>query len=313
VLQITTKIIRHAVNLGLLKLRVGLIFSAALSFLSAEVPLRFCAYNIKNWITEERWNREQVLISKSEAEKQQVIQMLKQVRADILGICEIGRTEDLEDFITRLKQVGLEYPYHVHCQQEQSARTLALLSKKPIVHDHSQTKLEYELNGQRLPMQRGILDVEIEVAAGEVWRFIGVHLKSKRLVDRQDQALMRRHESALLRAHCDEVIKKNPQVKLLVYGDLNETQNISPIITLKGRQGTANELKDLNLKDTQGQGWTHYWQDAEVYSKIDYILVNEQMRTCVDIKASYIHTDPAFEKASDHRPLVVGFKDILKK
>ncbi len=66
-------------------------------------------------------------------------------------------------------------------------------------------------------------------------------------------------------------------------------------------------MRDLWLKDTDGDRWTEYWSAADVYSRIDYILVTRGLLPAVDYPKSYVYRSPYWNDASDHRAVVATF------
>lgn len=272
--------------------------------------VRFCAYNVKNWLMMDRAFGEKVdVASKPEKEKDAVIATIKAIHPDILGLCEVGGSEDMKDIQTRLKTAGIDLPYLESVKGADETRTLGLLSRFPIISKDPQPSLVYRIGETVFPFQRGILDVSIQIEPGFVVRALGVHLKSMREVKEGDQALMRRNEAHLLRKHIDNIFKQDPKVKLLAYGDFNEHAHLPSINEIKGaRAGEETYMHDVQLRDLNGEVWTHFWDTADSYSRLDYFFVSPELRHHTDYRASFIYTDRDFHLASDHRPIVLGIR-----
>lgn len=272
--------------------------------------VRFCAYNVKNWLNMDRAYGERVQIaSKPEKEKEAVIATIKAISPDILGLCEIGGPDDLKDIQTRLKKAGIDMPHFENVQGGDATRTLGLLSRYPIVARDPQNKLTYRIGETVFPIQRGILDVTIQIKPDFVVRALGVHLKSMREVPEADQSLMRRNEAHLLRQHINDIFKKEPKVKLLAYGDFNEHAHEPPIDAIKGNRAEPETyMNDIQLRDLNGEVWTHFWDTADSYSRLDYFFVSPELRNHSDFRASFIYTNKKFYEASDHRPIVLGIR-----
>ncbi|SKB03446.1 Endonuclease/Exonuclease/phosphatase family protein [Prosthecobacter debontii] len=270
----------------------------------------FCSYNLKNWLLMQRSfdDKEAPPTSKPEKEKRKVIEFLKTIRPDILGVCEIGKLEDLQDVQTRLRQQGIDLPYLEHNMGGDPTRSLGLLSRFPITARDSQVKLEYHIGEDIFLMQRGILDATVTLSPQLQIRFLGVHLKSKRAIPEADEALMRRNEAHLLRRHLDSVFHKNPQEKIVCYGDFNEHRNEPAISEIIGSRSSPSYMIDLHLKDEHGLVWTHFWDDADVYGRLDYLFVSRALRPLVETKGTYIFSSAEFDQASDHRPIVMTLK-----
>ncbi len=272
--------------------------------------VRFCAYNLKNWLMMDRAYGERVDIApKPEKEKVAVIATIKAIQPDILGLSEVGGPEDLKEIQARLKASGLDLPYFESVKGADETRMLGLLSRFPIVARNPQSHLTYRIGETVVPFQRGILDVTIQIQSDFAVRALGVHLKSKREIEGADQALMRRNEAFLLRKHIDSIFKEDPKVKLLAYGDFNEHAHEPPIEEIKGSRSIPETyMNDVQLRDLNGEVWTHFWDTADSYSRLDYFFVSPELRNHTDFRASYIYTNRDFHEASDHRPIVLGIR-----
>ncbi|GAA5119880.1 hypothetical protein GCM10023212_12620 [Luteolibacter yonseiensis] len=244
---------------------------------------------------------------KPESEKQDVVRMLVRHSPDIIGLCEVGTAADLADLQERLKTAGLNLPHTHFTGGSDPVRHLGLLSRFPILSTAKPSETSYQLDGQTFAINRGILDATLEVR-GKSYRFLGVHLKSKRDVEQGDQEAMRLHESRLLRRHVDSILKENPNARLVVYGDFNDTRASPSLKTITGNYSDPTYLTAIPAKDSRQMAWTHYWEFQDIYSRIDYIMVTRALKKDVDFPAAKIIDDEEWNKASDHRPVLAIFK-----
>lgn len=271
--------------------------------------LRFMAYNVENWLTMERSTSggAKEMAPKPEAEKNAVIDLIVARQPDVLGLAEIGTEADLADIQRRLKAAGLDLPVAHVASGTDEVRRLGLLSRFPIVATAKPKVTTFQLQGRTYGINRGILDVTIE--QGKVpYRFLGVHLKSKRDSPEVDEEQMRIQEAGLLRRHVDGILKSDTDARLVVYGDFNDSRNSMAIKTVMGSYGSSDSLMPIRLRDSRGYSWTHCWDYEDVYSRIDYVAVSGALKSEVDYKGSCIVDDLLWEKASDHRPLLVIFR-----
>lgn len=222
------------------------------------------------------------------------------VQPDILGLCEVGSPEALEDLRGRLEKRGACLPYAEYVDGPDSERHVALLSRFPFVSRQSLPKVRFELNGTPELVRRGFLDVSIQINPQYVLRLVGVHLKSK-LPSPAGETLLRRMEALALRSLVDKILNENPNVNLLVYGDFNETKEEPAVRGVLGLRGGLNSLTDLPAEDAGGDRWTHYRFFTDVYSRIDYLMVNRALRPELVSGRAYISQSPQWRKASDHR------------
>jgi endonuclease/exonuclease/phosphatase family metal-dependent hydrolase len=271
--------------------------------------LRFIAYNVENWLTMDRFENFKPLKNapKPDVGKQAVVELLADHAPDVIGVCEIGTAADLAEIQEMLKAAGLDLPHSHYTGGTDPVRHLGLLSRFPITATAKPAETEFTMNGRTFGINRGILDVSI-AARGKSYRFIGVHLKSKREVDGFDQEEMRMHEGRLLRSHVDSILKEDADARLIVYGDFNDTR---PSRTFKSVTGSFNDpgyLTAVPFEDSRGEAWTHYWEQHDIYSRIDFVAVTRALRQELDFHASRLIDAPEWSEASDHRALLTIFK-----
>lgn len=267
--------------------------------------VRFLSYNLKNYLTLRRFaNGQTTYTSKPESEIKALVDTIRSARPDILGVCEIGTEKDLGNFQQRLKEAGIELPHTYRTFGADDVRSLAILSRYPILSTHTPTRRNYQLGGKPFQISRGILDAIIQLPNQQV-RFLGCHLKSKRPIKEADQELMRRNESMLLRQHIETIMEAKPDTRLIVYGDFNDTRRSKAIYTVKGRTNSDNHLKTIELKDSRGETWTHHWKREDVYSRFDYVMVHKNLAPYIQVNNCRILDPKYWEQASDHRALLV--------
>lgn len=268
-------------------------------------PVRFLSYNLKNYLTMPRYiNGKRMNASKPEEEIEALIGVIKSAKPDIVGICEIGSPDDLKDLQSRLKKAGLDLPHASHLLGYDSVRTLALISRYPVIATNKPEKDDYQVGNVPFRISRGILDVTLQLPDKKV-RFLGVHFKSKRPIKEADQELMRRAESGLLRKHISQIFEQTPDVHLCVYGDFNDTKRTPTLRTAMGRLNSKDGLIVLHPTDSRNELWTHHWSREDIYSRLDFVMISKNLVPHIDKKNMTI-LDPAnWEKASDHRAILV--------
>jgi len=269
----------------------------------------FVAYNLKNYLAmDRRVNGEtKEAAPKPEREIEALIEGIKSMNPDILGVCEIGAPAYLADFKERLKKEGIDLPYTELIRAKSGYdRNLALLSRFPIVATNSNDTYTYKIGDRKFPFQRGVLDVTVALNANYHLRCIGLHLKSKRPVPDAPETEMRLNEARLARLHIDKILEAAPGTNLLVYGDFNDLRIEPPVKTIKGRFGRDDYLSSLSLSDQYGFRWTHHWSFADSYARFDYVMKNKGLTPEIDRDKCHIYHWDDWDKASDHRPLVIS-------
>jgi endonuclease/exonuclease/phosphatase family metal-dependent hydrolase len=266
--------------------------------------IRFTSWNLKNYLfTAAPAPEGGMERSKPLREQQAVVSILLQIRPDVLGVCEMGSPADLAQLQAALKSKGLELPYAEHVTGDDPSRHVALLSRFPITARQPVTGLRYLLDQSEFPVQRGFLDVTVSITPAYALRLVGVHLKSRRDVPEGDQALMRRNEAHLLRQHVDRILAGAPLTNLLVYGDFNDTRDQPGVKAIKGLRGSPGLLTEIAAEDASGERWTYYYQEADEYSRIDFLLASPALLPEVQEAQSFLYGGKDWTKASDHRPV----------
>jgi endonuclease/exonuclease/phosphatase family metal-dependent hydrolase len=271
----------------------------------------FCSYNVRNYLGRDQASAARKTKPKPEKEIEALIQVIREINPDVLGVCEMGSPAAFEDFKARLENAGLGYRDAEYVQADDEDRHLALVSRFPIVHRDSAAKVRYTLNGTQQSVKRGFLDVTVQVTPGYALRCVGAHLKSK-LPAPEGEALIRRHEAAKLREHLDRIVAENPAVNLLCYGDFNDAKNQPMFSEITGVRGTPGHMTDLPARDAHGDRWTHHWPVADEYSRIDYLFASPGLMPEVKRETATVHRSESWETASDHRPVYVTILPVEK-
>jgi len=290
---------------------IGVLFACPTFFLLANGLLAdapsntftIAAYNVENWLSMERHGIQNQ--PKPQEEQDAVAKIICEVRPDVLGLMEIGTRNNLQEVENALSECGLDYTHSAWVRGRDEVRHVALLSRYPIIQRFSRTDYSYLLRGKRMRISRGILDVMIEVNPHYQFRAVVVHLKSKRNSELGNQAVMRFEEAQLLRKHIGKALKKNPDLNLILMGDLNDTPQSKPIRTVIGEQPFT--LFDLVPKDTNGRQGTHYWRQKHKFSRIDYLLTSAGMSNEYVIGSAKLADYPAWMHASDHLAIHAKF------
>jgi endonuclease/exonuclease/phosphatase family metal-dependent hydrolase len=271
--------------------------------------LRFIAYNVENWLTMDRYVDRKNLkgAPKPEIEKAAVISLLARHAPDVIGLCEIGEATDLAEIQAGLKAAGLDLPHSHYTGGSDPTRHLGLLSRFPITSTANPAESEYQLAGQTFAINRGILDASLQ-ARGKNYRFVGVHLKSKRDSEQGDQEAIRLNEARLLRKHVDTILASDADARLVVYGDLNDTRSTPAIKAITGNYNDPTYLTAIPAKDSRDEAWTHHWALHDIYSRIDFVMVSRGIQDDVDFQAAKIIDDADWAKASDHRAILAIFR-----
>lgn len=280
--------------------------------LGAEDPslLRVTTYNVENYLTMTRRIDGKIRsnVGKPDSERAAVTRMIGTIHSDVLGLMEIGEPRQLEDVKRRLRDAGMDFPYSEYLQGNDTTRHIALLSRFPIIERHSRGDLPLWVNGVTLHSPRGILDVTLEPTPGYRLRILCVHLKAKLEVAEYDEAALRLAEAKELRRYVRDILHTDSETRLILMGDFNDTKNEKAIWQISGKPDWPDSLHPLPLTDDRGELWTEFWAAADVYSRIDYIMVAKKLEPDIDMTHSGIARPAFWNQASDHCPVTLSLK-----
>jgi endonuclease/exonuclease/phosphatase family metal-dependent hydrolase len=283
-----------------------------LSLLARGETVRIATYNVENYLDTPTQTRR----AKNLEAKAMVCENIIALKPDVLALQEIGSLSALEELRGSLKNHGLDLPFSEFVTGFDTNAHLAILSKLPFKALHPHTNDTFLLGEHRFRVSRGFAEAEIQVGSNRVFTLINAHLKSKRLIAEADQAELRLEEARLLREKVDSLFATNPNVSLLVLGDLNDTRDADSTRIVIGRGKTR--LVDTRPAERNGDTalaarrksevtWTHFYAKEDLYSRIDYILLSPAMAKNWCAKETYILSVANWGAASDHRPLVSTF------
>lgn len=230
--------------------------------------------------------------------------VIRQVSPDILAVQEMGDPAAWAEFKYRLRQAGLEYRYEEYLPRPPRHLNLAVLSRFPIVGRASLTNDIYTIGPTKFPVQRGFIELDIEITPAYRLRLINAHLKSKAFHE-YGQAEMRRNEARLLGNHVRRALDENPHVNLLVVGTLNDAPGSRSMREIYSYQGT-DLLFDLRPADSAGDAWTLRTPN-DTHHRSDYMFTASGLLNETLLPKTYAVRSPLLLNATDHRPLVATF------
>ncbi len=287
-------------------LALALVLALAASTAAAATTTAFvvAAYNLDNWILMTRHRRPDQ--PKPAEEKDAVVNVLATIHPDVLGLAEMGTTNDLADLTRRLTAHDLNYPYTEWIQGIDTNRHVALLSRFPITARHSRATDTFTIGTNVLRLSRGILDVDIKVNDHYSFRAVVAHLKSHYQDTEFDQAVTRIEEARVLRRHVEHALQRNPALNMIVMGDFNDTPETEPVQTIIGKPPL--QLLDVMPEDRAGGHNTHFWRYRKLWSRIDYLLLSPSMTNRYLAGSARIADVPGWDQASDHRAVSASFR-----
>ncbi|MBC7369260.1 MAG: endonuclease/exonuclease/phosphatase family protein [Undibacterium sp.] len=277
--------------------------------------LTIATYNIENYgpanrLTEAGYRKD---YPKPEVEKQALRTVLRALNADVLVLQEMGGQVYLDELRRDLGAEGLVYPHAVLLVGDDVDRHVALLTKRPLTAATQHTDLEMRYFGKKEMVKRGLLEVKLAVADGELTIF-ALHLKS-RYTDRPDDPLSSIRRASEATAIRDRVLQRcgNPATaRFVVLGDCNDDK-ASKALTFLQQRGKTSIAELLPATDSRGEAWTHAYRKNDTYTRVDHVLVSVALRPAVMGGTARIYDGAGWREASDHRPVVVTLEFLGKK
>jgi len=274
-------------------------------------PLTIATYNVENYVLADRMIEAGYRkgYPKPEAQKAALRAVLRGLSADVLVLQEMGPQPFLDELQRDLRVEGMEYPYAALGDAADVDRHLAVLSRRPLRQVVTHRDLHFPYFGKREVVKRGLLEVTVDSASGELTLF-AVHLKS-RFTERADDPLSATRRTSEAMAVRDRILERFPQpasARFVILGDCNDPRNSRPLALLQKR-GKIVIAELLDAADSRGETWTHAFRREDSYSRVDHILVSAAMRTAVQGGSATIYDGPGVKAASDHRPVFIVLKE----
>ena len=212
----------------------------ALAMLALRMPgaeamagvIRVATYNVETYLDEPTETRPRV---KSAAAKGKVCESIRTLNPDVIALEEMGGTNALLELRESLGAGGQHFDYWEEVQGFDRDIHVALLSKLPIVARRPHTNDDFLLDGRRMRVKRGFAEVDIAGGGNFVFTVIVAHLKSKLVTPEADEAEERLGEARVLRGIIDARLASEPEAKLIVLGDFNDTRDSAPVREILGR------------------------------------------------------------------------------
>jgi endonuclease/exonuclease/phosphatase family metal-dependent hydrolase len=277
--------------------------------------LRVATFNLENYLDAPSGTRP----AKSPEAKAQIRESIEALKPDVLALQEMGSLTALLELQQSLETNGIHLPYIEHVTGFDTNIHVAVLSRFPFSARRPRTNDDFLLDGRRFRVSRGFAEVDIQVATNFTFTLIAAHLKSKRPIPAADEAEMRFEEARLLREKIEQRFAADPDARLVVLGDLNDTRDSKSTREVIGR----GKLKLVDTRPAEPNGddpgsrdkshsqrtitWTHYYSVEDSYSRIDYILLSPAMNRFWTRNGTYVLARSNWGLASDHRPIIATF------
>lgn len=271
--------------------------------------LRLATYNVENYTLTDRMTPDGYRpdYPKPEAAKHALRQVIRALDADVLALQEMGGRAFLEELRRDLAREGCVYPHAEILEYDTEPRHVAVLSRRPFAVVTAHTDLRFRYDGGETFVKRGLLEVRLAVAGGELTVFVA-HLKS-RFTERDEDPQSARVRAGEAEAVRDRVLARFPDpaaAAFAIVGDFNDGPVSRPLRALSAR-GRTPIATLLPVADSRGETWTHRYRREDSYTRVDHILVSPGLLRVARVagERAAIYDGPGGAEASDHRPVAV--------
>jgi len=210
-----------------------------------------------------------------EQERQITAQVIKKIRADILGLQEIEAMDTLKRFVAQFMPQEC-YTYKVVIDgNDPRLIDVALLSKReyPIacIRTH---QFERTPNRRSFVFSRDCLEVVVQLSQHTVLPVFVNHFKS--MVGGRAQTMARRKLQAetVVRLLKERFGNDPGTAAWVVLGDLNDylpSVGLEPLLGQPWLENVVDRIPDPEDR------WTHYYKGRNEYKQLDYILVSKSL------------------------------------
>lgn len=263
--------------------------------------IRICFWNVKNYMETYRFqDKKRTKGPKLESEKDALVEILLEIRPDVLGIAEIGGAPNLSEFANILSEAGLNYPYHAVSEESAEHPQLGILSLLPFAEIQKIGNGNFSYLGEDARSPRGILFATFQYPNDTQWHFGVLHLKSRFGAKKCDPEFRKFREleaEAFVKSLLPFLGKA-----LIICGDFNdEIADAAP--SLLEKSGLFYLERNKESKNIP----TYIWEKENVSYIFDFFMAERKMR---DVAAPS-RIIPINKTASDHAPIYIDL-DLLK-
>ncbi len=264
------------------------------------------AYNLLNLFDDhdDPYRNDEPTPAKPRAELERLAESIRQLNADVLAVEEVENRDYLERFVNVfLADMGYE---HVVLMEGNDMRGIdvGVVSRIPVgeVRSNRHTRFPGK-DGVPSRFQRDVLEVTLEPADGEPFAVWVVHLKSNS-GGREEAEPIRLPEAQQIRNMIDAELAADPNARIIVTGDFNDTWDSR---TMKIIAGSSEGAMFSAGSESQDAGLVTY-NEGEFRSVIDFLLCSPAMARQF-VKGSYRNPQGSVEQTgSDHNPIAATFR-----
>jgi endonuclease/exonuclease/phosphatase family metal-dependent hydrolase len=268
--------------------------------------LVIAAYNILNLFDDhdDPYRSDEITLTKPREQLERLAESIRQLNADVIAVEEVENRDYLQRFVdVFLPEMGYR---HVVLFEGNDNRGIdvGLISRIPVGPVESNRHVTFPgLDGSPRRFNRDVLEVTLLPEGAppiEVWV---VHLKSN-AGGREEAEPIRIPEAQQVRRMLDEDLAANPDARIIITGDFNDTWDSNTMKTIVGPSECA--MWSAGSESTDPALVTY--NEGEFRSVIDFMLCSPAMARQF-VKGSYRNPQGSVASTgSDHNPISATFR-----
>lgn len=278
---------------------------AKTSTIAAEDKIRFADYNVLNLFDAEddSYHADEATPTKPRAELEALANSIRSLNADVIALEEVENRGYLERYLeVFLKDMGYQ-DVVLFEGNDRRGIDVALVSRIPIGSVESNRHATFPgPNGRPIRFARDVIEVTVEPANSPSFEVWVVHLQSNSQ-GREYAEPIRVAEARQIRRMLDEEFARDPQARIVLTGDFNDTWDSETMKTIVGEGSTsmwsAASDHQGELPDTYNQG--------RYQSMIDFVLCSPAMAKQYVPGSFRVVAGSPESSGSDHNPVAVEF------
>ncbi|MHC5109831.1 MAG: endonuclease/exonuclease/phosphatase family protein [Planctomycetota bacterium] len=239
---------------------------------------------------------------KNREEIDHVAETIRKINPDVIALQEIENQDYLEAFRrVCLKDMGYEIVFREG--NDRRGIDVALMSRVPVGTVTSHRHVRFPGPGDTMrTMERDLLQVMLHPPGSSPLELWVVHLKSN-YGGREHAEPIRMGEARYIRSLLDQALQQDPDARIVVLGDFNDTWESETMQTIVGSGATAMAAFFEDLPD---DGQITY-NKGSYRSMIDFIIASPSLAADY-VKGSYAIVDGSVATiGSDHNPISAEF------
>ncbi len=227
---------------------------------------------------------------------------IRKMNVDVLAMQEVENRGYLERFV-KVMLADMGYAHIAHFEgNDLRGIDVALLSRAPIGEVTSRRHLKFTgPDGVERQFNRDVPAISVLPKDAQPIEFWPVHLKSK-AGGAETSEPIRQAEATQLRKLLDARLTANPEARVIVLGDFNDTRDSVSMKTIFGTGSTAMWAPEMTMSEDSLEN------DHPEWAPIDFITSSSAMAKLYVPDSCKIKYAPPEIDGSDHNPIWARFK-----